>query len=135
MSIDKSTWGKPRPKEITMKKPPVYKQKRRTPSGESTLFKQIFKERVNRKDGKLYSQVSGQEIRFSSEWNFHHVLPKGLYPHFKMEKRNIIVITALEHDLWHTKKEKLRNDPKWQWVFDLEEKLKQEYRAKESMLA
>ena len=61
-----------------------------------------------------------------------HILPKGSYKKMKYDPRNVVLKTAHEHELWETKKWTLRDDPKWDWVFRLEEALKAEANGVES---
>jgi len=89
-------------------------------TGELEIFKSIYEERGP------YSQISGQWIPFDVRC-FSHVLSKGSYPSLRLEKRNIILKTAQEHDAWHTQRHKLKHLPEWQWFFELEQQLKQEY--------
>ena len=60
---------------------------------------------------------------------FSHVLPKGKakYPMFKYYKKNIVLKTLQEHELWEHHKYKLRDLPQWREVFELERQLKKEY--------
>jgi hypothetical protein len=60
-------------------------------------------------------------------WQFSHILSKGAFSKFKYDKRNIILKSPDEHILWQEHKHKIRDNPKWKWVFELEEALKQEY--------
>jgi hypothetical protein len=60
-------------------------------------------------------------------WQFSHCIGKKTFPKFKYDKRNIILKSPDEHILWENHKHKIRDNPKWKWVFELEEALKQEY--------
>lgn len=117
---------RPYPKTITAKKPKKFLNRSRKPTGELPVFKEIMRDKLT-KEGKTVSEVSGEEIQNPTHWNFHHVLAKGKYPAFRRYKKNIIIITDDEHTDWHERKEELRTRPEWQWVFELEEELKQEY--------
>lgn len=92
----------------------------RKPTGELVLFKEIYEERGP------YSQISGEYVEFNV-WCFSHILPKGNYSRFRLDKRNIIIKTPQEHHAWHTETHKLKLLPEWKWVFELYEQLKIEY--------
>lgn len=126
--MSKSTWGQPYPKTISVKKEKKPISKVRKNSGQAKLFGEIAKERS--KQGKVYSQVSGELIENPNEWNFHHVLPKGSYPGFKLEKINIVIITDDEHFDVHNNVSKIKKDPRWKWYFELEQELKELYNKK-----
>tara|TARA_R110002167_G_scaffold149240_3_gene342471 strand:+ start:147 stop:554 length:408 start_codon:yes stop_codon:yes gene_type:complete len=56
------------------------------------LFKEIWKERIHK------SEVSGKYLgKEAYSTYFHHILPKSKYPEIKMDKENIILLTADEH--------------------------------------
>jgi hypothetical protein len=56
------------------------------------LFMEIWRERPH------YSQVSGKWLgKEPSSIFFDHLLVKELYPQFKFEKENILLVTADEH--------------------------------------
>ena len=99
---------------------PTKLQKVRKPTGELILFKEIYEERGP------YSQISGEYVEFNV-WCFSHILPKGNYSRFRLDKRNIIIKTPQEHHAWHTETHKLKLLPEWKWVFELYEQLKIEY--------
>ena len=92
---------------------------------QSQLFNLIWEEREHK------SQISGQPLlnkgHLKWHWQFSHILPKGLYPKFKLERKNVILMTPEEHQLWGERPDKIRHQPKWAWIFELHEKLKQEY--------
>lgn len=98
--------------------------------GEREIFEQIWlglepKERVSFVTGK---QLPDQHS--ARAWYFSHVLPKGRskYPMFKFYRKNIVLMTFNEHQLWEYQKYKIKGDPKWAHVFELEKQLKDEYR-------
>lgn len=55
-----------------------------------------------------YSEFSGIPFRtFTATW-YHHVLPKGRYPEFRYDERNIVRVTFEEHqelELWQNTKD------------------------------
>ena len=111
----------PKPEKV-IKEKKIYKYKRK-PTGEKPLFESIWAERPHN------SQISNIPIPNPDPANFLHILPKALnkYPKFKLNKQNIIIGTKLEHHLFDNDRSKIINDPQWQWVFELEASLKQQY--------
>ncbi len=103
--------------KITRK--PVFLKRR--PTGELNLYKEIWDERPHK------SEVSGEPIPFFHVWCFSHILPKGLYPKYRLNKENIIIKTPKEHYDWGNRRHKLKDDPNWAPVFELYETLKQQY--------
>lgn len=97
-----------------------YKPRKRT--GEMDVFIKIWNER------KHVSEVSGDPLgNVLKPIFFSHVLTKGAYPSLRLNKENIILMTADEHQLWEFGKDKIKDDPKWKWVFERRDKLKREY--------
>lgn len=62
-----------------------------------------------------------------------HILAKGPYPSFRLYHKNIVLKTPEEHHLWETQSHKLKNLPEWEWVFKLQELLKQEYYQRDTL--
>lgn len=91
------------------------------PTGELKLFKEIWDEREHK------SEVDGWPILKFDIWCFSHILPKGLYPKYRLKKENIILITASQHYDWGNCSYKLKELPEWKPVFELYETLKQKY--------
>lgn len=64
-------------------------------TGELKLFKEIWEERKHK------SELSGNPLlpygHFQWHWQFLHILSKGTYPKWKLEKKNIILGTVDEH--------------------------------------
>lgn len=112
----------PKPEKV-LKEKKKYKYKRE-PTGESEVFKMIWDERPHK------SQIGGEKINEAKPVNFLHVLPKAKnkYPKFKLLKENIILGTPEEHRLWDECRETIRNNPKWQMMFELEEVLINKYK-------
>lgn len=107
----------------------------RRPTGELNLFLALWRE--NRHN--WISRISGADLvpplfdedgelmngrTFVSQ--FSHCLPKGTYPDLRLEPVNIIFKTVEEHRLWTEERRSLIDRPEWQWVFELEQKLKRE---------
>lgn len=64
------------------------------------------------------SEVSGEKLLPPEHPQFHfqgsHLLPKGSYPDYKLDPRNIVMMTMEEHETWHREpKGLLLADPKW----------------------
>ncbi len=105
------------------KRKPILHRKKRT--GELEIFQKIWAERDHR------SQISGQHLgEEMSVWFMSHIVPKSIAPGLRLDPRNIILKTPDEHATWENKKHTIRDDPKWKWIFELEEKLKIEYNNK-----
>lgn len=102
------------------KKPPVRKR-----TGEMDVFIEIWNERPRK------SEISGEDLgNILKPIFFSHVLSKGAYPSLRLDKRNIVLKTLEEHQLWEFGKHKIKDDPKWKWVFERKEQLKREYYEK-----
>ena len=114
----------PRFKTITPPKPKKGLSKVRKTTGEMDFFKVVMAKRM--KKGKLYSEISGEEIQNAGPMNFHHALPKSKYPNFRLEEKNIVVVTDDEHWEIHNGTG-LKENPMWKKYFEKVEVLKQEY--------
>ncbi len=107
------------------------KQKANSPTGEKAMFDMIWEASPH------LSYVSGTPL---DRWEhsplyvnmFSHILPKGKYPLARLDERNIVLLTPQEHIDWHsyTKEKLLSKDPRWIKVFELYDKLKEEYDTK-----
>jgi len=93
---------------------------RRKPTGELKLFQWIYQNRAHR------SEVSGEPITFDVRC-FSHILGKQAFGQFRLSSDNIVLKTPQEHDDWHNRRHKLKDDPRWDFVFEKEERLKQKY--------
>lgn len=110
----------PKPEKIEKKKKGLNKS--RKPTGELEIFKQIWEERGP------YSQINQE---FLGEFNvcfFSHILPKGKYPKFRLNKENIILKSFDQHYNWEHNKRGIINNPEWKKIFELEEILKIQYK-------
>lgn len=96
------------------------------PIGEATVFEEIWAEsdKTSFVTGKLLSDPINARV-----WYFSHVLPKGKakYPMFKYYKKNIVLKEFIEHETWEYKQSSIIDDPLWKHVFELKEKLIEEY--------
>lgn len=91
-------------------------------SGQLEMFIEIWNER------KHVSWVSGDPIHEFNVKCFAHVLPKGTYTKWKLNKDNIVLMTEDEHDAQHFQpKEELMKDPRWVRFFTHQDKLRSEY--------
>lgn len=100
----------------------------RKPTGEAELFKEIWNDL---EPEQRVSFVTGFPLPDQHEmrsYYFSHVLSKGSRPSLRLVKKNIVLMTLKEHQLWETGKHKIKSDPKlfrvWKKVFDLAEELK-----------
>lgn len=88
------------------------------------------------KNGRMYCEFTGERIDYfwdSDRWLncFSHILPKGRFPHFKLNKENVRVV----HPDFHYSTENFTEDmrdkyPDWdfdKW-FKLEEEMKIKYK-------
>lgn len=70
------------------------------PTGERPLFIELWAK------CKGKSEVSGDQLLppEHSQFHFqgHHLLPKGTYPDYRLDERNIVMMTIEEHDVWHS---------------------------------
>lgn len=90
-------------------------------TGELEAFKKIWAKRPHE------SEVSGELLyRFSPAY-FAHVLPKGAYPSYRLKEENIVLMTFEEHQLFDHYTHKAKEDKRFNWVFDLREKLRSQY--------
>lgn len=97
-------------------------QKKKT--GELKIFIEIYEERPHA------CQVCGVSLPVFDHWNYAHCLSKGSFNKFRLLKENIILMCRdchTQYDCGST-----INDPKFQWVLELKQKLKQLYYEKNS---
>ncbi len=94
---------------------------------------------IDRLDEKFYkeiwrtrphvSEVSGADLPARMErWFMSHILPKKLYPHYRHNPENILLMTKAEHTMWD---HGIPHGDKWQKVKDLRDRLRDEYNQKE----
>mgnify|MGYP002737672136 CR=1 FL=1 len=67
----------------------------RKPTGEKAVFREIWDERPH------HCEVCKVAIREATASNFSHLLPKGTYPEFRLDKRNIVLKCEACHEVWH----------------------------------
>lgn len=68
---------------------------KRKPTGQAKVFREIWEARAHR------CEVCKATILQPAPWNFSHLLPKGTYPDFMLDPRNIVIKCKGCHDLWH----------------------------------
>lgn len=94
----------------------------KTATGELAMFKEIWDERPH------FSEVSGSPIFYFDVRCFSHLLPKGAYPRYRLNKDNIVLKTADEHYDWHNRAESdLRCQADWIWVLQKRDDLRIQY--------
>ena len=101
------------PKRKAMKRSKM--KAKRKPTGEAALFRSIW-------ESRLCSEV----IHEAGPGNFSHLLPKGAYPEFRLDQRNVVVKCHRCHDLWHQHHTGLRYSHGWGWVCERYDELKAE---------
>lgn len=78
----------------------------RKSSGERELFVMLWA----KCNGK--SEASGKKLLPPEHSMFHHqgshLLPKGAFPDYKLDPRNVVMITPDEHEMWHHKPQEFR---------------------------
>lgn len=98
------------------------KQKVRKPTGELKLFLEIYAER------KGVCEVTDRQIPFNVS-NFAHILSKGAYGRYRLNKDNIIHVHPDVHNYYDnsSKEELLKHYPKASIIYEKKEILKQKY--------
>lgn len=94
---------------------------KRKKTGELELFKEIWNERPHE------SEVSGELLYEFSVGYFAHVVPKSTYPSLRLKKRNLVLMTYEEHNLFDNQTHLAKQDRRFDWVFRLKEELIREY--------
>lgn len=101
---------------------------KRKPSGERELFIELWA----KCGGK--SEVSKKPLLPPEHSQFHfqgsHLLPKGRYPDYRLDPRNIVMMTVHEHTQWHESPASIANDPKWKHIIIRARTLKAEAEQK-----
>jgi hypothetical protein len=97
---------------------------KRKPTGELEIFQEIWNERPHE------SFINRESISYFDVSLFAHVLAKAQnrFPHFKLYKKCIVLITREQHYQWDNGiREDLEKLPEWDKMFKLEAELKEEY--------
>jgi hypothetical protein len=101
------------------------KIKTKKKTGELDVFIEIWNERPH------FSQVSGKPITVFSVWCFAHILSKGAYPSYRLDKRNIYLVLPEEHVLYDNgDRGALEDDPAWKELFEIKQMLIEEHYKK-----
>lgn len=110
------------------KNPQKHKMKPKVskPTGELVIMKVIFE------DSNKKCWVCDEPIKIFSPGNMMHILPKSTYPEFRLLKKNIKPAcfpygNQCHHKWDFTSQEDLKKDPMWDKVFELKERLQNEY--------
>lgn len=114
---------KPKKEKKPIKRTPLKKKFKKT--GQIEIFEEIAAER----EWRCY--VTGNVLKELKPINFMHVLAKGLnkYPKMKLHKPNIQLVEDDVHFRWdHCPRSELYKDPRFDKLFDLELRLKREYK-------
>jgi hypothetical protein len=115
----------------TDKKPYQYKKKA---TGERKMFDSIWSKRHHR------SFLSGANLHWVAGTDFYpnvfaHLLAKGKYPKFRLEEKNIVLLTPQEHELLDKGTEAQRqayakdNNCSWDEIYALRESYIVEYKS------
>ena len=87
------------------------------------MFKEIWNEREH--ISELSGKFLGDEM---NAWYFAHILSKGSYPHLKLNKENIMMVTQDEHWQLDQNTHLAKEDNLYKPYFKKAEKLKIKYR-------
>lgn len=93
------------------------------PTGELELFRQIWETRPH------CSEVSGKPLGSFNVSYFSHILAKGRCKAARLDPDNIVLKTIEEHNTWEHARHTLKDNPKWRWVFERLQHMKQKYNA------
>ena len=118
-----------------------YIKKKRSPTGELNLFKEIWKERPHQSElsGKrlfVYQDPDTKELDIGQfVLFFAHILSKKMYSKFRLRKDNIFLLTPKEHHLLdqgteeQRKEYALQNNCDWNIIYKKSDELKQLYKT------
>jgi len=115
----------PKPEKQPKKQSKGLIKKPKSATGEKALFDKLYKESNKRcqiTDKPLLPPEHDLYIR-----QFSHCLTKAAYPSYRLEPSNIVLMLPECHYDWEFNRHKIKGDPKWQWHFELEEELKEQY--------
>jgi len=85
-------------------------------------------------DDPITCFVCGKRLSITTHHNFAHILRKGRYERFRLNPDNIRIMcyniqgTGCHSVFDNNPRSDIINKPEWQKVFELEEKLKEEYK-------
>jgi hypothetical protein len=97
--------------------------KKRKPTGEKALFQALWETRPH------VSFVSGKKVEPVAS-TFSHILPKSVYPSFRLYDKNIVFLTPEEHYAFDMQSEDKQRELAGDWdkLYQLREELLKEYR-------
>jgi len=113
----------PQPKKFSQPKiENKFKKKKREPTGELVLFKQIY----IKKKGKC--EITHKPIEFEPS-AFMHILSKGSFPKFRLNPQNIMLVDPEIHFLYDNSSMETLLDqyPEANIIYELKDLLKIEY--------
>lgn len=91
------------------------------------FFKTVWFERAH------VSEISGRLLCGMNDqfwhWQFAHILPKSIYPKFRHDPRNIMLMKMEEHALQTEQPHKTKKLPEWKKFWDKYDELRQEYHS------
>lgn len=121
------------------------KQAKKKSEGKSVAKKQVFKATGEKdvfqvildsfEDNPITCFVCGKRLSLVTHSNFAHILRKGRYERFRLNPDNIRIMcyniqgTGCHSIFDNNPRSEIINKPEWQKVFELEERLKQEYNS------
>jgi hypothetical protein len=99
-------------------------------AGEKELFREIWEKRDH------ISEISGEHLGNEAKAHFFaHIIPKGGYPGFRLREDNIVLMTMEEHHMYDHATHKAKQDVRFDWVFEVADKLKAQYNRRFSITA
>lgn len=85
---------------------------KRKPTGEKEVFKRIWESNPHE------CLTCGVHIKEARAINFSHLLPKGTYPKYRLDPRNIVLQCGGCHQRWHIYHSALRDHKNWSRFFN-----------------
>ena len=112
-------------KDFKVKKKPKGLRSKSKPTGELEMFKEIWGERPH------VCYVTGERILEFSVMCFAHILPKGAYGKYRLNKDNIVLMATEVHWAQHNiaQSDLEAQDSSWEKFFKLQAELKVKYNA------
>ena len=98
-------------------------KKQLKPTGEAALFETIWNTRPR------ISFINGESLQSFTVDKFAHVLPKGVYKLWKLNEKNIVLMTVGQHHRQHNVARSIleKEHPGWIKFFKLQDELREEY--------
>jgi len=98
-------------------------KKKVNPGDQKKMFIEIWKERPH--VSELSGEYLGDEM---NAWFFAHILGKGAYPHLKLVKENIMLVTQAEHWTLDQQTHRAKAYDLYDPFFEKAQQLKEKYR-------